>query len=341
MSTGFLDPQTLAAIGSVELRSRLIVEGLMSGMHRSPMQGVSVEFKQHRPYVAGDDLRFLDWKIFGKTDKLHLKQYVKETNLDLLVMLDASGSMGYTSLTDQPAGWTNRWTKWNHACCVAAALTAVGLAHQDRVGLSIFGQADPGLTPWASGGGSGGGASGVRLSNASNHWQAVAHAMQRAEPAVEEAFERDAAGEDVGGGHTDLAAAIDAVVQRLTRRSLVVLISDLIDDPEHLEAGLRRLRYFRGRGHDALVLQVLDPAEVNFEFSSPTDFVGLEGEGRLGLDPAALRAAYREAVTEHLERVADLCGRFRFDHLQIDTSEALGPVLSHFFARRASAVSKR
>ena len=210
-------------------------------------------------------------------------------------------------------------------------MTAIGLAHQDRVGLSVFGQTGGGPAQHP----------GVRLSNATNHWQAIAHAMQRLEPSVEAAAERDAASDDAGSGHTDLAAAMDAVVQRLTRRSLVVLVSDLIDEPEHLEAGLRRLRFFRGRGHDALILQVLDPAEVAFEFNSPTDFIGLEGEGRLALDPAALRAAYREAVDDHLDRVARTCARFHFDYLRLDTAEALGPALSHFFARRASVVARR
>ena len=322
----YLDPQTLAAISSVELRSRMIVEGLMSGMHRSPMQGVSVEFAQHRPYVAGDDLRHLDWKIYGKTDRLFLKQFVKETNLDLMVLLDCSGSMGYTSLNSQAKGWTNHWTKWNHACCVAAAVSSIALAHQDRVGLSLFADGERG---------------GVRLSNASNHWQAIASAMHRAELVTELEEDEREADDAATDRKTDLAGVIDRAVTRLGQRSLVVLISDLFDDPERLEAGLRRLRFFRGRGHDALVLQVLDPAERDFNFRSPTDFVGLEGEGRIPLDPAALREAYREVMAEHTDRVAAVCAGFNFDFLQLNTAEALGPALSHFFARRASMLSKR
>ena len=321
----YLDPQTLSAISSVELRSRMIVEGLMSGMHRSPMQGVSVEFAQHRPYVAGDDLRFLDWKIYGKTDRLFLKQFVKETNLDLMVLLDCSGSMGYTSLNSQRAGWTNHWSKWNHACCVAAAVSSIALAHQDRVGLSLFADGERGR---------------VRLSNASNHWQAIAAAMARCE-LVREVDEDEQDADAPTDRRTDLAGVIDRVVTRLSQRSLVVLISDLFDDPEKLEAGLRRLRFFRGRGHDALVMQVLDPAERSFDFNSPTDFVGLEGEGRIPLNPAALREAYRGVMQDHTERVREVCAGFNFDFVQLDTSEALGPVLSHFFSRRASVLSKR
>jgi uncharacterized protein (DUF58 family) len=323
----YLDPQTLAAIQSVELRSRLIVEGLMTGMHRSPMQGVSVEFAQHKPYVAGDDTRFLDWKIFGKTDRLFLKQFVKETNLDVMILLDCSGSMGYSSLDKQPTGWTNRWSKWNHACCIASAIASIALFHQDRVGLSLF--ADRYI-------------SGVRFSNASNHWQSLSEAMDRTElvAEIDETDVNDQNAESLSG-RTDLAGVIDRTVTRLSQRSLVVLISDLFDDPEHLESGLRRLRFFRGRGHDALILQVLDPAETGFDFRSPTDFIGLEGEGRLPLDPSALRQAYRDVVADHLERVEAAARKFNFDYLRLNTSESLGPPLSHFFARRASILSKR
>lgn len=159
----YLDPQTLAAIKTIELRARLMIEGLMSGQHRSPQQGISVEFAQHRPYSAGDDTRFLDWKIYGKTDKLYLKQYQQETNLDLVVLLDCSGSMGYTSLNRPRQGWTHDWSKWNHGSCVAAAMANIALRQQDRVSLTLF--ADRVIN-------------GSRLSNAQNHWKTIAQLLQ-------------------------------------------------------------------------------------------------------------------------------------------------------------------
>ncbi len=318
----YLDPQTLAAIGGIELRSRLIVEGLMAGQHRSPMQGVSVEFAQHRPYTPGDDLRSLDWKILGKTDRLYLKQTFKETNLDLLLLVDCSGSMGYTSLTQQPAGWTNHWSKWNHACCIAAAMASLALRQRDRVGLTVF--ADDVVD-------------GTRLSNASDHWRSVAATLARTK-LVEE---RNEALAESSGGHTDLERIVDRTVNRLTRRSLIVLISDLFDDPAHLERALGRLRYFRGKGHDAIILQVMDPAELNFELRDPTEFIGLEGEGRLPLDPAGLRDAYLGVVRKHLSAIETTCRTFGFDYLLLNTKDALGPPLSHFLAKRTAMIGKR
>ena len=170
MTPNYLDPQTLASLKSIDLRARLIVEGLMAGLHRSPQQGISVEFAQHRQYTPGDDTRFLDWKIYAKTDKLYLKQYQQETNLDLQLLLDCSGSMGYTSLTQDRPGWTSNWTKWNHGSCLAAAMAHLALRQQDRVGLTLF--ADDIVN-------------GSRLSNAQNHWKTIAQLLHRTELVAE------------------------------------------------------------------------------------------------------------------------------------------------------------
>src|SRR6201991_1092896 len=131
----YLDPRTLAKVGSLELRARLIVEGLMTGMHRSPYQGISVEFAQHRPYVAGDDTRHVDWKVFGKTDKIYLKQYLEETNLHLICIVDASESMGYSSIR---AGGGDRGSKFDHAPAIAGSLSYMAIQQQDSAGVAIF-----------------------------------------------------------------------------------------------------------------------------------------------------------------------------------------------------------
>lgn len=322
----FLDPQTLAAIKTIDLQARIIVEGLMSGQHRSPQQGISVEFAQHRQYTPGDDTRFLDWKIYGKTDKLYLKQYQQETNLDLVVLLDCSGSMGYTSAPGKaeigagsgklPGGWT----KWNHAACVAAAMTNLALRQQDRVSLTLF-AADI--------------VAGSRLSNAQNHWKTIAQLLHRAELVKEE--NDSPVPMDNTHTHTDLELIVDRTVSRLTRRSLVVLISDLFDDPAHLEKGLARLHH---RNHDVIILQVMDPAELGFDFRDASEFFGLEGEGRLPLDPAALRDSYLEVVDEHLRGIESVTRKFNYDYLLLNTKDNLGPPLSHFLARRSSLIAK-
>jgi len=134
----YLEPKTLARISALDLRARLIVEGLMTGMHRSPYQGISVEFAQHRPYVAGDDIRHGDWKVFGRSDKVYLKQYLEETNLHLICVVDASESMGYSSI-DSGDGAT--WSKYDHATAIAASLSYMAIQQQDSVGLAVFDQA--------------------------------------------------------------------------------------------------------------------------------------------------------------------------------------------------------
>src|SRR6187399_638860 len=143
----YLHPQTLARLGSFDLRAKMIVEGVMSGTHRSPYHGFSVEFAQHRPYVHGDDIRHLDWKVFGRSDKLHLKQYQQETNLDLAVLVDSSGSMAYGSRSFEDASGSGRttspdgrsnWSKFDHATALAAALCYITLRQGDRVGLVVF-----------------------------------------------------------------------------------------------------------------------------------------------------------------------------------------------------------
>src|SRR5437764_8427616 len=130
----YLDPRTLARIASLDLRARLIVEGLMTGMHRSPYQGISVEFAQHRPYVAGDDIRHVDWKVLGKTDRIYLKQYQEETNLHLICVVDASESMAYGTVGSGDAAWT----KYDHATAIAASLSYMDIQQQDSVGLAVF-----------------------------------------------------------------------------------------------------------------------------------------------------------------------------------------------------------
>lgn len=306
-ATNYLDPASLAAISSLDIRARLIVEGLMTGLHRSPFQGFSVEFAQHRQYAPGDDIRHLDWKVFGRTDKLYLKQYQKETNLDLIVMVDVSGSMAYGS--DD----ATRWRKYDHAASAAAVLTYLALQQQDRVGLVLFDHHIRAAT---------------RMSNSREHWRAVIDALNAHAPALNMPQEDRA---------TDLARLFDEVLAKLTQRSIVVLISDLFDSPESFDRAMARLQH---RRHDLMVLQTLDSAEINFPFRAPAEFFGLEAEGRLGIDPAALRRAYQQSFRDHQARLQETTRRYRFDHLVLNTSESLGPPLSHFLARRSANVSQ-
>ncbi len=321
-----LTPDVLAALASVDLRARAVVEGLMNGHHRSPQQGVSLDFAQHRPYVAGDDPRQLDWKVYGRSNKLYLKQYRQETNLDLVLLIDCSGSMGYDGAASTPASAPGarpaaRWSKWDHAATVAAALARLALRQQDRVGMTLFADDE---------------VSSTRLSGAAHQAGDISRRLEDvrlvAEPSSE-ALSLDAAVHT----HTDLARIADRTALRLTRKSLVVLISDLFDDPDHLKHGLARLHH---RGHDVMVLQVMDRSERTLGLAGSLEFFGMEGEGRLPLDPAALRAAYVAVVEEHLTQLRAVVRGFGYDHLLLTTDEPPGPALRGFLARRAALIAR-
>ena len=311
----YLHPQTLARLGTMELRAKMIVEGVTSGMHRSPYQGFSVEFAQHRPYVAGDDIRHLDWKVYGRSDKLYLKQYEQETNLDQVLLVDASGSMNYGSRSFESAsgagqktshdGRTN-WTKYDHATATAAALAYVSLRQGDRVGMGIY--ADGLLES-------------VARSGSTGTWRRIVRALSA------HSVDRP----------TDLGRTIDQALAKLNNRCLITLISDCFDDTEALRSALARIRHKR---HDAIVLQVLDRKEITFDLDETAPFLGLEGEGRLRLDPRAIREDYLKAFNEHREKVEKTTKRFGFDYQLVDTHAWLGPPLATFIAKR-NAVAKR
>jgi uncharacterized protein (DUF58 family) len=315
----YLHPQTLARLSSFELRAKMIVEGVMSGTHRSPYQGFSVEFAQHRPYVAGDDIRHLDWKVYARSDKLHLKQYQQETSLDLVVLVDASGSMRYGSRTFEdasgaghtisPDGRSN-WSKFDHATAVAAALAYVTLHQGDRAGLVIFADEVLGL---------------VKRSSSQGTWRQIVGALAthyQSEPT---------------NAPTDIPRAIDQTLGKLTNRCLMVLISDLFTDPEQVRAAMARVKH---KGHDLIVFQVLDKSEREFDFTDAMPFEGLEGEARLRIDPRSIRAAYLKALNGHLEKIEKIARGFGFDYQLVSTHDWLGPPLAAFVARRNAQIKK-
>jgi uncharacterized protein (DUF58 family) len=345
-SLDYLDPRTLASIGPLQLRARMVVEGVMTGMHRSPHLGTSVEFAQHRPYAPGDDIRRLDWKVFGRTDKLYVKQYQQETNLDLLLLVDVSGSMAFASNPVNRAAArdtkTPAWSKFDHAASLAAALAYLALHQQDRVGLTLF--SDRVQTA-------------VRPSNARDHWRTLVDAIASHQPrsmmsplpvgattsTTSSQTGSPAGATDAPGAthnddpETDLTLLFDQLSAKLTQRSLIVLISDLFDDPASLERGLARLSH---RGHDLVMMQVLDPAELHFPLRDASEFIGLETGDRLKLDPPALREAYLAAMNEHLDRVQACARQFRYDYQLLDTSTHLAAPLSQYLARRSAMMSK-
>ncbi len=294
----FLDPQTLAKLQGLELRARSIVEGYVSGVHRSPYHGFSIEFAEHREYSPGDDLRYVDWKVFGKSDKFYLKQYEEETNLVAYMLLDTSESMRYRS--DAAA-----MSKLEYAQCVAGALSYLVLQQQDSVGLATFDSEVRAL---------------VRPSSNPSHLKQLLHVMEQSVPEKK----------------TRTGPIFHDLAERLKRRGVVLVLSDLFDDVASMLAGLK---HFRHRRHDVIVFQVLDPAELEFPFRETTLFRGMEQLPDVLTDPRALRNAYLDEFGRFLQAVRKGCRNERIDYLLLRTDQSLEIALSSYLAARMNRIA--
>lgn len=291
-----LDPSTLAKLGSLQVRARRIVEGYLAGLHRSPYQGFSIEFAEHREYAPGDDLRHLDWKVFGRTDKLYLKQYEDETNLICYLTVDATESMEYR-------GVASALSKFEYGQCLAAAIAWLVLRQQDAAGLVTFGGTGEGQE--------------VPPNGHASHLERIVNTLDSITPKTQTA---------VGNFLAQLAGS-------LTRRGVVIVISDLFDNATSILQGLHRLRIQR---HDVVVLQVLDRDEVEFPFDRPTLFRGLESLPDKFADPRTLGETYRAEMGQFCEQMARGCRQHGIDYFRVVTSEPLDRVLAAVFHQRAS-----
>ncbi|MFZ4466471.1 MAG: DUF58 domain-containing protein [Phycisphaerales bacterium] len=301
----YLAPETLAQLGPFEVRAKRIAEGVMSGMHRSPYQGLAVEFAEHRQYVPGDPVRHIDWKVFGRSDKLYLKRFQQETNLDVHLMVDASGSMRFGTL-GLKEGWGGtkagnvRWTKFDHATAAAAAMAFMALSQRDRVSVSMFGAGISAST---------------RCSNAQGHWRAVVQCLST--HAVD--------------GKADLGRSVDELLARTPNRALVMIASDFLIPVTQVRDALARLRH---RGHDVVLLRTLDRAELRFDLDEEAPFEGLEGEPSMEVDARAVRDAYLQVLDEDERALERVVRGFGFDLVRLDTHDSVGPALAALLARR-------
>jgi uncharacterized protein (DUF58 family) len=276
----------------------MAVEGFVAGLHKSPYHGVSVEFAEHREYVAGDDIRHVDWKVWSKTDKFYLKQFEEETNLIAYLLLDTSESMGYAS--------GENVSKLQYAQFVAASLAYLVLQQQDSVGLATF---DAKVERY------------LRPSGQPSHLKDLLQLMSST-PA---------------GQKTELAAIFHDLAERFKKRGLIVLMSDLFDEPSRLMAGLR---HFRHRRHDVIVFHILDPAELDFPFRQTTLFQGLEGLGEVVADPASVRRAYQAEIQSFCDEVRKGCRSLNIDYLLLRTDQPIDAALRTFIASRSSRLAK-
>lgn len=289
------DPQTLARISKLELRARLVVEGVITGMHKSPHRGSSVEFAQHRDYVPGDEIRHIDWKVYARSDRYHIKQFEEETNLKATVVLDASTSMDYK-------GEHSPLSKREYAGIVAAALASLLIKQRDAVGLATF---DAGVRQY------------IPPASTSAHMRMLLEVLERRsnEP------------------KTDLADTFHDLAERIRRRGMLIILSDLFNDPDTI---LRGLQHFRHRKHEVIVFHVLDRDEITFPFRDSSIFEGMEGEEPITAEPNALRREYLNVFGEYIEALKKGCRELNMDYQQLPTDLPIDAAISRYLAQRMS-----
>ena len=290
--TRLLDPHFVSKLARLDLRARLVVEGFLTGLHRSPYHGFSVEFAEHRQYMPGDPLRHLDWKVLAKSDRKYLKQYQEETNLRAHLLVDTSASMGYGS---------RGLSKLDYARQLAASLAYLVLGQHDAVGLFAF----------AAGRGEQ-----IPARSTMGHMRPLLLLLDRLQP----------------GGGTDFTASLHALAERITRRGLVVILSDLLDEPEKIE---QAIHHFRHRRHEVLVFHILDPQEVAFDFEREAVYVDVEGGGRVTTRPRELRDDYRARIREWRERLRSICIEKRADYVALTTDIPYDRALLEYLGKRS------
>jgi uncharacterized protein (DUF58 family) len=290
-SKRFLHPEAIKKIGRMDLRARHIVEGFLSGMHRSPYFGQSVEFLQHREYVPGDDVRDIDWKVWGKQDRYYVKQYEEDTNMRVTLLVDVSNSMRYGN---------GPMNKYEYACTSAVSLGYLVLRQQDAVACVAFDESVRNATPHRT---------------KRTHLNSIIQTLDVSEP-------RD---------KTDIFPLLRNVSENYAKRGMMIVLSDLLVDRGPLFKGLKLLRK---RGHDVLLLHVMDDDELDFPFNGPTRFEGLELPEHLACNPRALREGYLEALHAYLDEVRKGCAKATIDYQLVRTSENLDAALAAFVSNR-------
>jgi uncharacterized protein (DUF58 family) len=291
----YLDPAIVARLGTIDLKAKTIVEGFLTGLHRSPFKGFSVEFAEYRQYLPGDDLATLDWKIYARSDRHVVKKFEEETNVECHILLDVSRSMGYGS---------HEVTKLQYGSYLAGALAYLMNRQRDAVGLLTFDDRIRDLLP---------------SSARPGHLKTVLLTLERL----------------TLGTRTDIAKPLGDLVQAISKRGLVVLISDLLDDPDRIIEGLKHFRY---RGTDVVVFQVLDPHELSFPFDRAARFRDVESDQEVVAVPAAVRDTYKARLDAMVSNFRTVLGQNGIDYTLLDTSQPLELALLAYLQTRRRAL---
>jgi len=294
MTTGYryLEPEALARMKNLSMVARGVVEGAITGLHSSPYKGFSIEFAEHREYTAGDDPRHLDYKMLARTDRLYIKQYEEETNMRVQILLDTSASMGYRH--------ESKISKLQYGSYLTAILAYLMTRQQDSVGLTTF-DTQVGLD--------------MPARSSPRHFNEMMQRLETLEPSEE----------------TDIAKILHRLANRFKKRCLIVVISDLYDDPDEV---MRALHHFRHRRHEVIVFNVFDKAEIEFPFTDTIAFHDLETQERIQIDPAYVRETYLEQMDGFIEGYRRSCAESNIDYVMTDTSVPYDFMLSRYIAKR-------
>jgi uncharacterized protein (DUF58 family) len=284
-----VDPVVLARVGNLELVARSVVDGFINGMHRSPYFGASVDFAEHRGYTAGDDIRRVDWKLFGRTDRFYIKEYEADTNANFAVLLDVSKSMGFGS---------RGITKLEYGRILTACLTYLVHRQRDRVGFAAF---DDDIVEF--------------VPPSAKHMDVTLHVLDRLKSTKP----------------GSLAAPMKKLAEVFARRGVLVLVSDLYEDPQAVLEAISPLRF---RGHDLIVFHLLDPAEIEFDYDQASAFEDLESGEQIPIVPEALAEQYRALVREHSDALRSKCSELRIDYQLLNTRTSLDQALFDYLSMR-------
>ena len=289
----FLSPAYVSKLNSLELRAKLVVEGFMVGLHKSPYHGFSVEFTEHRPYMQGDNLRNVDWTVYAKTNRYFIKQYEEETNLKSYILLDTSKSMSYAS--------EGNISKLEYASTLVAGLSYLMIKQQDAVGISLYSEKiDKYLPPKSS----------------RAYLQQLLKNLAEVKPSSK----------------TNTAASLNSIAEKIKRRGLVIVVSDLFDD---VDSVLSALKHFRYNNNEVIVFQILDPIEQSFNFTGDAVFKDIENEEELTTQPYQIQKAYRQAMTEFIHKIKSECLNSKIDYNLIDTSQPYDKALINYIRKRS------
>lgn len=288
----YLKPEVIRQVSRLDLRAKFIVEGFLSGLHASPYHGFSVEFSEHRKYVPGDDPKDIDWNIFAKTEKYYIKKFQAETNLHGYLVMDLSASMAYT--------YRQELTKFEYAICLAAALGYLMIHQQDPVGLVTFDQAIRAFLPPKS---------------KRSQLGTILGLLAQLKPA----------------GETNLAGCLHQLASMIRSKSLVILFSDLLTDPEPVMHGLHHLRH---RGNEVIVFHILDEAEVHFPFDGLIEFEDNESHEKLTLDARGIRGDYLEELAAFMAKFQKDCSGANIDYVPVNTGLNFDKALTEYLINR-------